>query len=81
MTTFKVWDELNGCEQDAHDIEAFDAEEAAVKYASVDTDGLCDGLYVDSEQPIMVRDDAGRLTRFHVEAEMAPRFSATAEKV
>jgi len=60
MNKFKVWDELNGEEEHAADVEAPDAELAAEGYADDDTDGQCDGIYGDggarmTTQPIMVR--------------------------
>lgn len=51
---FKVWDKLNGEEEDAEIYEAHSPTYAAEMYAESDFDGLCDGLYFEDSQPIMV---------------------------
>ena len=79
---FKVWDALNELEDDSNTQYCKDsAEEAALAYAEGDTDGLCDGLYHDGPQPIMVRCcKTGVLTKFDVGCEYDPVFSATKAK-
>ena len=75
--TYKVWDKLNGSRETAHDIEAYDAQSAAEKYADEDVDGHIEGLYADCH-PICVLD--GETVRtFEVIADYSPTFHA-AEK-
>jgi len=82
MATFRVWDELNGSRETAHNIEARDAETAAVVFAEGDYDGQSDGLYQRGTQPIMVEDADGHVTRCGVYAEWEPVFFvASTEKV
>jgi hypothetical protein len=84
---FQVWDELNAEESCAHEIEADDAEEAAIRYAEEDVDGGIDGIYMheggpkpslrDHGQPISVRAPNGVLSRFKVGVmEFEPIFGA-----
>lgn len=75
MLTYKVWDTINGEEDDANLIEADSPEEAARLYAEQDIDGLNDGLYHKHSQPIAV-DGAV----YNVSAEMEPRFRARKAK-
>lgn len=86
MPIYKVWDEVNGDEDGAEEIEAYDAEDAAKEYAENDNDGFNDGLYHDGGEalssindghPIMVRSEDGTLSRFLVGVEeFQPVFRA-----
>ena len=82
LPPFLVWDEWNGERESADRIEAVSARHAAQIYGERDSDGQCDGLYVDhrsgnlKEQPIMVEWLDGRVDRFLVSAETRLEFSA-----
>ena len=88
MGKFKVWDDLNGSERTAQEIEAFDAESAAIDYAENDVDGHADGLYTDEHGhplddvaddglPIRVKDEDGKVLLFRVGVmELEPVYDA-----
>jgi hypothetical protein len=75
MATFKVWEALNGEEEFAREIDAWDAGAAAEEYADRDRDGLIDGCY-DYGCRILVRDISGVLHSFDVFVEAVPEFTA-----
>lgn len=81
LPVFRVWDEINSCEEDADEIEAHDAESAAKAAAESNQDGLSDGLYDEGDpQPISVRDADGTLTRWRIWASWRPHFHASEVK-
>lgn len=79
LQKWQVWDALNadGEDDDFYTVLAFDSASAAIVFAE-NSDGLCDGLFVDCSQPIAVRDPKTAEVRvFDVRAEMVPVFRAT----
>ncbi len=78
--TYKVWDKLNSDEEYAEDITAWSPEAAAEEYADNDADGLCDGLYLNSPHPIMVRHEDGTLEEYSVYGEATVDYHASKVK-
>ena len=76
METFKAWDPDDGDEDDAHTIEAHDAEYAAEK----DAEDNWSGDDYPENRDVNVRDAAGALTRWRVSAQPSVHFSATPRK-
>lgn len=87
MAKFSVWDPINESENSALELEADDAQSAAVSYAEQDVDGDIDGLYTNEGEPlsdvakdghpIHVRDGNGVVTRWRVGvAGLEPLFAA-----
>jgi hypothetical protein len=76
---FKVWDEVDGSEEFAAELEAVDAQFAAEMFAEQDADGQFEGIYTKGH-PIMVRDEAGRLSRIFVWVEYDPTFWSRVER-
>lgn len=66
---YLVWDALNGDEEDARAVMAYCAQEAAVLFADLDSDGKADGLYFGCPHPISVKLPGGPTLRFDVSAE------------
>jgi len=52
MPKFLVWDQLNSQREDAEEIEAYSAREAAITYAKNDSDGYADGIYTRESREI-----------------------------
>ena len=74
--TFHVWDEINGCREEATRIQAWGPTDAAESYAECDNDGWVDGLYHDPPQPIVVENERGERTVYEVYAEVSYDFRA-----
>lgn len=70
MPIFKVWDEYNGTEEEAKEIEAASEGEAVVQFGKTDSDGWMDGCYFPNPHTIMVRNRLGRLSKYNVWAEV-----------
>ena len=81
MQKFKVWDELNGDESDANELDDGSAELAAHTHCENDCDSQADGYYIgnsDATAPVIcVRDmQTGALHRFRIYCEYDPTFTA-----
>ncbi len=72
MPTFKVWDDESGSIESAVDIDAFDEDAAAEKYAENDTDEQWETY--GSGRRIGVMDEDGNITKWEVTAEYSPTF-------
>jgi hypothetical protein len=76
VSTWLVWDKINGSPEHGQHVEAGDPGSAAEVYAAGDVDGGIDGIYVKGH-PVFVRSEASGLTyECLVTVEYEPQFSA-----
>jgi len=72
---FYCWDFDNATEEDAEEIEAFDAETAAEEYAKDDDERGGDAPR--EEREVCVKHEDGTIERFSVELDWEPVYSAS----
>lgn len=79
METFKVWDDEDSSIDNAVDIKALIASDAAEMYAADDYDGLSEGIY-NGQRRIGVQDAEGKITKWEVTVEYDPTFYSVPSK-
>jgi len=82
-TPVRLWDAINGCREEATDIDPFlGVEIALIDYAEKDHDGLCDGLYIKERtntpkpHPFIVEYSDGSRETWEVYGELSVDFYA-----